>query len=97
MIEIKHQESQHRYGAFVDGQHAGFCQYELAGNTVTFTHTVVRPEFEGQGIGSSLAVFALEDCRARRQQVVPECSFLRQYIDRHGEFHDLLASSGDST
>ncbi|MDB5964247.1 MAG: N-acetyltransferase [Polaromonas sp.] len=91
MTDIRNDGTQQRYEAFVDDRPAGFCQYELQGDTVTFTHTVVQPAFEGAGVGSALARFALEDCRAHGKTVVAQCSFIAGYIRRHGEFADLLA------
>ena len=90
MIEIKHESNQQRYVALVCGMPAGFCQYEASGGTVTFTHTVVDPEFEGQGIGSALGKFALEDCQATGKKVVPACAFISRYMAMHNEFKGLL-------
>ena len=55
------------------------------------THTVVQPEFEGDGVGSALAKHALEKSRASGLTVVPTCKFIAAYIDKHLEFKDLLA------
>ena len=91
MVEIKRNESSNRYEATVDGRAAGFAAYEWQGRTVTFTHTVVQSEFEGDGVGSALAKHALEQSRASGQTVVPTCEFIAAYIDKHPEFKDLLA------
>jgi predicted GNAT family acetyltransferase len=90
MVEINHNENDRRYEATVDGRPSGFCQYEIKGDTVTFTHTVVEPEFEGQGVGSALAKFVLEDSRAQQRKVVPVCEFIGAYIRRHGEYKNLV-------
>jgi uncharacterized protein len=90
MVEVGHNEKQRCYEASVDGRAAGLCQYELDGDTVTFTHTVVQPEFEGGGVGSALAKFVLEDSRARGRKVVPACEFISAYIKRHGQYQNLV-------
>jgi hypothetical protein len=46
---------------------------------------------EGQGIGSGLVKQALDAARAQNLKVVPMCSFVRGYIERHAEYQDLLA------
>ena len=79
-----------RYELAADG-HVARAQYELSGGTITFTHTIVPPALEGRGIGSRLIAFALADARARGLKVVPRCSFVRGYIDRHPEWRGLLA------
>ena len=90
MTEVTDNTSKHRYEASMDGKPVGFCEYERLGDTVTFTHTVVQPEFERQGVGSALAGFALDDSRARGLKVVPACQFIKDHISRHPEFRDLL-------
>lgn len=57
--------------------------YRLEGDTITFTHTVVPPEAEGHGVGSRLIAGALADVAARSLKVVPQCPFVRAYLDRH--------------
>ena len=51
----------------------------------------VDPAFEGRGIGSQLATFALDDARARGLAVVPRCPFFAAFIGRHPEYADLVA------
>ena len=53
----------HRYEIIVDGVPAGFAAYRRDGALVSFTHTEVRPEFEGKGVGTALARGALEASR----------------------------------
>lgn len=59
--------------------------YELSGDTITFTHTVVPPRAEGQGVGSRLIAGALADAAGRGLKVVPQCAFVRAYLERHPE------------
>ena len=62
--------------------------------------TVVSPERSGQGIGSAIVRFALEDIRGQGMRVRPTCWFVRGWIERHPEFADLLedpaASAGSA-
>jgi predicted GNAT family acetyltransferase len=60
-----------------------FAEYRNAPGRVTFTHTVVEPEYEGHGIGSRLAKALLDDAVARELRISPVCPFIRSYIDRH--------------
>ena len=92
MIAINRNESDHRYEATVEGGLAGFAAYDLDERTVIFTHTVVQTEFEGRGVGSALAKYALEHSRSRSRTVVPVCEFIAAYIGRHPEYQDLLGA-----
>jgi predicted GNAT family acetyltransferase len=90
-VEIRHNETEHRYEAYVDGEQAGFAAYRLTSDTITFTHTEVDDEFEGQGVGSTLARGALDDVRANSsRKVKPLCPFIKSWIEDHSDYVDLL-------
>jgi hypothetical protein len=80
-----------RYEAYVGDSLAGFVTYSRSGRQVTFTHTLVEPAFEGQGIGGRLAAGALDDVRGRGDTVVARCPFVAEYIRRHPAYWDLMA------
>ena len=73
------------------GDHVAVAAYQLEGDTIVFTHTVVPPEIEGRGVGSKLIQGALDLVRDRGLTVVPQCRFVRAYIEKHPEMRDLLA------
>lgn len=68
----------------------GVANYKLTGGVITFTHTEVPPQARGAGIASRLTEGALKQVRARGLKVVPRCSFVRAYLEKHSEFNDLL-------
>ena len=82
--------AQNQYEGRLDGQLVAHSEYELAPGVITFLHTEVDPELEGQGIGSALASNVLDDVRARGLRVVARCPFIAAYIRRHREYADLL-------
>ena len=96
-VEVTFAESRHRWEARVDGELAGFAEYELGDGLVTFTHTEVDDRFEGQGVGSALARYALDDVRAEgARRVRPECPFIARWISRHAEYQDLVEDASTS-
>ena len=90
-IEVADQPDRHRFEAVVDGVVGGGAYYEIDGDTITFTHTEVDDEFEGQGVGSALVQGALDDVRERGLRVVVRCPFIREWIERHPDYQDLTA------
>jgi uncharacterized protein len=74
-----------------EGGERAIAAYQREGGTITFTHTVVPPAIEGRGVGSKLIRGALDQVRDEGLRVVPQCRFVRAYIDRHPEYRDLLA------
>lgn len=93
-VESSHNPHESRYEGRVDGELAGFAAYRLEGKQVVFTHAEVEDAYEGQGVGSAIARFALDDVRGRDGlRVVPRCPFIASWIDRHPDYQDLLRRS----
>lgn len=66
-------------------------KYVARGDVLDLVHTEVPQEAEGQGIGTALARAALDHARSEGKKVIPSCPFVRTYIERHGEYADLVA------
>jgi uncharacterized protein len=79
-----------RFELDADGATA-VANYRIAGNVITFTHTEVPEHERGHGVASQLIDGALQAVRARKLKVVAHCSFVRDFLDKHPKFHDLLA------
>ena len=87
---VEHDETRSRYVLRQGGNTVAHADYTLQDGIITFTHTKVEPALEGQGVGSKLAAFALQDARKRGLRVVAACSFIAGYIDQHPEYASLL-------
>ena len=70
----------------------GIAAYQRSGNQVVFTHTEVDSGDEHHGLGGELVRGALDDVRSRGESIVPMCSFVRGWVERHPEYRDLVAS-----
>jgi predicted GNAT family acetyltransferase len=82
----------HRYEATEGDQVVGYIDYRARGDAVELPHTVVEPGHEGKGVGSALARFALDDIARAGRKVMPTCSFVAGYIERHPQDAALVAS-----
>ena len=82
-----------RYEVRAGDRVLGLTAYQRRGDQVVFTHTEVDPDTEGGGVGSTLVRGALDDVRAHGLRVVPRCSFVRGYIERHPDYADLVDAS----
>jgi predicted GNAT family acetyltransferase len=93
-ITVADAPHEHRYEIRVDGELAGFTKYFRREGVVTFTHTEIEPEYEGQGLGSQLVSQALDDVRANGGTVVAQCPFVKAFIHRHpDEYGDLVSDA----
>jgi predicted GNAT family acetyltransferase len=89
-VEVHDDPDAQRYLATIDGAPVGSAFYTREGARVTFTHTEVSDAFGGRGVGGALAKAALDDARARNEQVVPQCPFIARYIARHPDYLALV-------
>ncbi len=72
------------------GEDVAVLVYERNGNSIAYLHTGVPESMEGHGIASTLARTALEEAREQHLTVVPDCPFVRAYIQRHPKYMSLL-------
>lgn len=90
-VTVRDNVEKSRFEAVDDeGAVAGFATYRRQGDRIIFQHTEVDDAYEGQGIGSTLAKSALDAARHEERTVVPQCPFIKSYIDRHTEYADLV-------
>lgn len=92
-ISITDQPERERYEIAIGGELAGFVQYAERDDALEFVHTEVLPAFEGRGVAGRVAQFALDDARRRGRKVVPSCSYIARYIERHPDLQDLVAGA----
>jgi uncharacterized protein len=83
-------EAAQRYEARVEGELAGFLEYIVKRGRIALIHTEVLPAYEGQGVARELARFALDDARRRGLPVIASCPYVKAYVERHPETHDIV-------
>jgi predicted GNAT family acetyltransferase len=92
-IEVTRNEEESRFEAHGGGQLLGYISYEKGNGVINLPHTLVFPEYEGQGVGSALVRQSLDMIREMDNvKVIPSCPFIDVWIRRHKEYHDLLAN-----
>jgi predicted GNAT family acetyltransferase len=87
--QVTNNKGEGQYELPVDGEMA-FAAYEKRDGAILFTHTEVPASFEGKGLASRLIKAALADVRAEGLKVIPLCTFVATYFERHPEQQDLL-------
>jgi predicted GNAT family acetyltransferase len=80
----------HRYEIYVDGELAGFTMFTLDGDVAIMPHTKIDPEYKGQGLATTLIGAALDDLREREVTVVARCPFVREFVEKHPEYQDMV-------
>ena len=88
--EVTHNAAARRFEATVDGL-VSRCDYRMHGNTMMLVHTEVPPQLEGRGLASLLVRAAFDHARDNGMDVLPVCSYVRTWAQRHPEVQSLLA------
>ena len=89
-VEVRLAPDRDRFEVVVGGEVAGFAAYRREGEAYAFTHTEIREEFEGQGLGSRLVGAALRELAGTGAVVLPYCPFVRSYLARHRDLAGLV-------
>lgn len=89
---IRHDEEGQRYVIEVEGKEAGFASYEPKGDDVRdFNHTVVSPDYRGQGLSTPLIKEALDDTRQAGKKIMPTCTAVQHFLNKNEDYQDLVA------
>jgi predicted GNAT family acetyltransferase len=57
---------------------------------MTITHTGVPTALGGRGLAGEITKFALDHARAQGWKVIPQCSYVAAYINKHPEYTALV-------
>jgi predicted GNAT family acetyltransferase len=90
MNEVRDNPDRSRYELLVDGEVVAFVQYVMRGGRLILVHTEVDDSRSGQGLATALIAGTLDDVRVRGIPMVPVCSLVERFIERHPEYDDLV-------
>ena len=89
MSDVIDNKADHRFELEVEG-HLATERYKLDGDVITFEHTDVPKELGGRGVGSILVQGALDQVRASGLKLIPQCPFVKAWIEKHPDYQDLV-------
>lgn len=95
MIQIQRTDQSGRITLLddVSGEEIGYMSFFIGtSHILTLDHTLVYPEYEGQGYAGQLAKALVEYLTNEQLLVRPVCSYVQTYFQRHPEYTHLLAS-----
>ena len=91
MSDVINNKAHHRFELELEG-HLATEHYKLEGNVITFEHTDVPKELGGRGVGSILVQGALDQVRASGLKLIPQCPFVKAWIEKNPAYQDLVKS-----
>lgn len=89
-LPLTNNESLRQFELIVDGQKAKI-EYERQKDRMFLTHTEVPAALEGHGVGAAMVEKTLHYLEENNLKLVPWCSFVKSYLQRHPEWKRLLA------
>ncbi len=87
-MNVTDNNAKHRYELEEEG-HIAYAEYRRDGDVWDFNHTVVPEALGGRGIGTKLVEGALADVKAQGGKVIPSCSFVARYLEKHPDAAEL--------
>lgn len=90
-IQVVDNRDESRYEIRVDGDLAGFAEYDEGEGIRDYNHTVTQPEFRGQGLAGIMVHQLLDDALAAGINVQPSCSYVAKVMaDEPDKYAKLL-------
>lgn len=86
---IENNISENQFELSIEG-YTAYVEYSIHGNVITFIHTEVPFPLKGKGVASTLAGAVLEFARENNLSVIPQCPFIKTYINKHDEYLPLI-------
>ena len=89
--KVIHNEAERRYEIWLGDERVGLADYSVRPGEIHFVHTEVDPAHQGKNLAAILMRETLADVRsAGNAKVVPVCSYVVRYMEKHPETQDLL-------
>lgn len=88
--EVVEDKEQSRYEVHLGGETVAIADYVKQPGIVSFTHTETFDGHKGQGLAGRMIERALRDAREEELEVIPFCSFVSDYVEKHPEFLELV-------
>lgn len=64
-----------------ENNYKGILTYEDKGDVIDAQHTIVKPEFGGQGLAGELVRQLVEDARKENKKILGTCSYVEKKLE----------------
>ena len=89
-MEILHDIQKQKFYVVVDGLES-HLEYVKMENVLNLIHTYVPDALRGKGIAGEVLKAALTYAEENELKIIPSCSYVAAYIQRHKEYKNLVA------
>ncbi|RHX88562.1 GNAT family N-acetyltransferase [Leptospira stimsonii] len=88
--DIIHSEKEFKFYTVFEGIESHLF-YRDQGNIWDLVSTYVPSELRGKGIAADLVKTTLDKARSLDKKIVPSCSYVATFLERHPDYQDLVA------
>lgn len=89
-LRLDHDEDRGRFSLWHGSTYIGFIGYHREDDVVTIQHTIVNEEFGRRGYARALVTLVLDRLANEGAKIVPECSYVQDYLRRYPEYQDMV-------
>ncbi len=90
-IDVLHDQDKGKFYTTVAGHEALMEYRDIGEGRLDFYHTYVPAELRGQKIAFYLVQAALQFAKKNGYAVIPSCSYVARFFDRHPEYASVKA------
>lgn len=88
-MEVLHDKKNNRFVINIDGLDS-FVEYSVYENVIDLHHTYTPPQLRGKGLAEKVVRAAIEYAKENKLKVIPSCSYVAAFMQRHPEYSELL-------
>lgn len=92
-LDVEHDRAQTKFFLDREGRESSLRYSQPNDQTIVLEHTFVPPTDRNQGIAESLTRSALGFAEEHDLRVVPECAYVRRFVEEHEEYQPLVKDS----
>ena len=89
-LRLDYDEDRGRFSLWHGSTYIGFIGYHREDDVVTIQHTIVNEEFGRRGYARALVTLVLDRLANEGAKIVPECSYVQDYLRRYPEYQDMV-------
>ncbi len=89
--EVRHDPKEQKFYAVIEGKEAYLRYLVFDDNVMDMIKTYVPNELRGRGIAGVIVEQGLKFALENNFKVIPSCSYVDTYIERHPVYKTLLA------
>lgn len=87
-VRMDRNDSLHRYELFAAEDLAVTIEFRDLPGHIDLIHTGAEPDFEGRGLAKVLVRYALDDVISSGKRIIPHCSFVARFIEKHPDLYN---------